>query len=224
MSSLSDRCESIVNEPGHVVYITQFFRRTDGQKQRLPDPLVDCPHDFGAVAVMLYPAADGWFSISMAIDASQKEWVLKLRQPAEFFDLCRQNPHVAKWMDAAEPVGTNRIYINPRNTWNVDVFKQSVAPANYIAVGDSLTTMLPTLGANCSFAATHIRLVRDLVVEAAPHIHSSFSQAVYDEQFGFFQKAISGKQAGISFTPFKASRRNRWDKKVKSWVLSLIHI
>lgn len=218
MAQLSGRCSSVIDKPGNVVYITQFFKRHETAGQTLPDPLVDCPHDFGPVAVMLYPGADGWFSISMAINASQKELVRDLREPQAFLALCRENPHVAAWVEAARPVGPSRLYINPRNTWNVDVFAQGLAPANYLAVGDALTTMLPTLGANCSFAATHIRIIRDLVAADVAQLKSRFADAVRGEQFEFFQAALSGNPPQAMFTPFGASRRNRLDKRIKHWL------
>ncbi|MCQ0091074.1 hypothetical protein [Roseovarius sp. M141] len=215
MTTLADTESGVINQPGNVVYITQFFRGLDTRARPLPDPLIECPHDFGAIAMMLYPGAGGWFSISLAIDAAHKALLREMRDREAFMSFCRQSPHVAAWIEAAEPVGPNKIYINPRNTWNVSVFETGAAPANYLAVGDALTTMLPTLGANCSFAATHIRIIRDLLADRAPHLHHAFSTAVNAEQFAFFQKALVGKQAADGVTPYEASSQNRPIKRFK---------
>ncbi len=219
MTALPDRDEFTIDQPGNVVYVTQFFRCLDVHERPLPDPLIDCPHDFGAAAMMLYPGAKGWFSISLAIHAEHKALIREVRDRKAFLSFCRQSPNVAAWVDGAKPVGSNKIYINPRNTWNVGLLEAgSAAPANYLAVGDALTTMLPTLGANCSFAATHVRIIRDLLANGAPQLQHAFSTAVNAEQFDFFKKALVGKRAGgefISYIPYKDSRQNRPIKRFK---------
>ena len=215
MATLARGAEGIIDEAGDVAYITQFFHRSVAPARPLPDPLIDCPHDFGAVAVMLYPGAEGWFSISMAVDTRHKELVREMRQPETFLDFCRKNPNVAAWIDGASVEGPNRIYINPRNRWNVGLFEGGTAPANYLAVGDALTTMLPTLGANCSFAATHIRIVRDLLVEDIGDYPAAFAKAVTDAQFPFFQRALTRKPPADGVTPFEQSREQRPLKRVK---------
>ncbi len=216
MTALPGRDECAIDQPGNVVYITQFFRRLNVQEQRLPDPLIECPHDFGAAAVMLYPGAKGWFSISLAIHAGQKALIREARDSEAFLSFCRQSPNLAAWVDDAKPVGANKIYINPRNTWNVGLLEAGRdAPANYLAVGDALTTMLPTLGANCSFAATHVRIIRDLLANGSPQLQHAFAKAVSAEQFGFFKKALAGKQSGDRIIPYTEARQNRPVKKFK---------
>ncbi len=111
MTTLSAKDDSVIDQPGNVVYITQFFRRLDMSTRSLPDPLIDCPHDFGVAAVMLYPGAMGWFSISLAIDAQQKALIREMRDCEAFLSFCRQSPHVAEWINGAEAVGRNKIYI-----------------------------------------------------------------------------------------------------------------
>ncbi len=215
MKSLSGKVSGITNEPGNIVYITQFFQFSDAPPQNLPDPLIDCPHDFGSASVMLYPGANGWFSVSLAIGIAQKSLVRDLRDPSAFVEFCKQSPNIAAWIDAAGAHGPNRIFINPRNKWNVAVFEADAAPKNYLAVGDALTTMLPTLGANCSFAATHIRIIRDLLVSRPSDLQRAFADAVRKEQFEFFQKALITKGTSNSYIPFELSPQNRLTKRIK---------
>jgi len=215
MTVLAGQDERVITQPGNVVYITQFFRRSQMQDRTLPDPLIECPHDFGAIAMMLYPGGEGWFSISLAVDAAHKPLVHKMRDRATFIAFCRQSPHVAAWLEGADAIGTNKIYINPRNTWNVGVFEIAAAPANYLAVGDALTTMLPTLGANCSFAATHVRIIRDLLAGKTPRLQRAFAKAVTGEQFSFFQQALVGRPPAEGIVPYEASPINRPLKRAK---------
>ena len=67
MKDLGTDATGLIDEPGDVAYITQFFRTTTGTHDGLPDPLIDCPHQFGPVRVLLYPGADGWFSVSRRV-------------------------------------------------------------------------------------------------------------------------------------------------------------
>ncbi len=75
--------------------------------------------------------------------------------------------------------------------------------------------MLPTLGANCSFAATHVRIIRDLLAGNDPQLQGAFSKAVHAEQFEFFQKALVGKMASDRIIPYEASPQNRPVKRFK---------
>jgi hypothetical protein len=219
MQALSKGSPNTINEAGSIAYITQFFRlKYAAQVRSLPDPLIDCPHDFGNAYMMLYPAVDGWFSVSLAINVQQKPLMKQLRNTGDFLAFCKQNPNVAAWLNNADVIGGNRIYINPRNQWNVPAFTESQTPKNYVAVGDALTTMLPTLGANCSFAATHIRILRDLVAAPTPDLHTAFAQAVHAEQFAFFQDARIPQVHAGTFLPYAQARRNRPSKRIKGFL------
>lgn len=216
MRPLMKACPEVIDAPGGIAYITQFFRlkNPDGAG-KLPDPLIECPHNFGNAYLMLYPAAEGWFSVSLAVNTTHKALMKDLRGDARFLAFCRQSPPVAAWLDMADAVGPNRIYINPRNTWRVPVFAKGHAPQNYLSVGDALTSMLPTLGANCSFAATHIRILRDLIADQVTDLHADFAQKIYHEQFAFFQDALTPRVHAGAFVPYAQSRQNRPAKRLK---------
>ncbi len=173
-----------------ITYLTQFFRLTSAQASQLPDALTECSRGFGAVYMMLYPAAQGWFSVSLAVNSARKDLVRRFRDPAAFLDFCRQNQATATWVDAAEPGGALRMFVNPRNRWNVDIFARQTTPRNYIAVGDALVTMTPTRGANCSFSATHIRILRDLLTSGQTDLQRAFADAVRNEQRTFFESTL----------------------------------
>jgi hypothetical protein len=224
MTSLIKTCQNVINDAGNIAYITQFFRlRRSEVTPNLPDPLIDCPHNFGNANIMLYPGAEGWFSISISVSTQHKYLMKKLRDGPRFLEFCRQSTNVASWLDGADPIGPNRIYINPRNRWNVPIFTQETTPRNYLAVGDALTSMLPTLGANCSFAATHVRIVRDLLDTTEPRaLHSYFAYAVHQEQFAFFQDAQSRPPDAEAFVPYSQARSNRRSKRLKRGLSRLL--
>ena len=187
MQTLAKGAEDLSSQ---ITYLTQFFRLTSAQISQLPDALTECSRAFGAVNMMLYPAAQGWFSVSLAVNSARKDLVRRFRDPAAFLGFCRQNPASATWLDAAEPRGALRMFVNPRNRWNVEIFARETAPKNYIAVGDALVTMTPTRGANCSFSATHIRILRDLLVSGETDLQRAFADAVRNEQRTFFESTL----------------------------------
>ncbi|MCV6593700.1 MAG: tryptophan 7-halogenase [Silicimonas sp.] len=207
--------DTAINEPGNVSYITQFFRLRDHDWSRLPDPLFDCAHDFGSAYTMLYPAGEGWFSVSIAVSTQSKPLIVKLRETDGFETFCRQNPAIAAWIDAARAVGPSRIFVNPRNRWNVPILEAGVAPEIYFAVGDALTSMLPTFGANCSFAATHIRVLRDVLAEGHEAAQKRVAAGIRNEQQAFFEKTLGHAREPREFVSYAASPRNKPAKKLK---------
>ena len=48
MAKLSAEAETVIDQPGQLTYVTQFFRldRKDCDSAGLPDPLIDCPARF----------------------------------------------------------------------------------------------------------------------------------------------------------------------------------
>ncbi|EAP78445.1 hypothetical protein [Roseovarius nubinhibens] len=217
MAKLSAEAETVIDQPGQLTYVTQFFRldRKDCDSAGLPDPLIDCPQDFGAVKAMLYPGLDGWFSISLAVSSQRKDLIQSLRDQEAFIAFCRQSPLLGRWVGAASALGPTRIYINPRNRWNAAVFEEGRAPRNCLAVGDALATMLPTLGANCSFAATHVRIIRDLLESGTGRVQDEFAQSVRAEQFPFFQRALAEPQATEGVISYANAPNNVLLKRLK---------
>lgn len=222
MKDLGTDATGLIDEPGDVAYITQFFRTTTGTHDGLPDPLIDCPHQFGPVRVLLYPGADGWFSVSLAVSLEDRALFARLRKLHPFMELCNDSPEVAQWLASATPVGPLRVFINPRNRWNVPLFQTGEAPDNYVAVGDALTSMLPTLGANCSFSATHIRIARDLLCEGRSDFQTAFAQEVEKEQRQFFEKARATPPPEGELRPYADCPENRFSKRTKRRLKSIL--
>ncbi len=216
MTPLIEKCDDVQEHSSDVVYVTQFFRLNVTSQHDLPDPLIDCPHDFGIAHLMLYPAQEGWFTVTAAVASQDRELVKRLRNQENFIQFCQQHPHVAQWLEAADPVGPCRIYVNPRNRWNTAVFNGHRAPENYLAVGDALASTVPTLGANCSFAATHIRVVRDLVQNPPVDLHKAFYDDIHLEQYGFFESAVNSKRPPRAFVAYEDAPQNRFSKRLKN--------
>lgn len=217
MSELVSKCEQVEDYSSNIVYITQFFKLKLNRTDELPDPLFDCSHDFGLAYITLYPAVDGWFSITICTNGKNKEFIKEIRSIDAFIAFCCKHPSTGSWIQSSDPFGKTRIYINPKNQWNVPVFLENSTPKNYLAAGDALVTMVPNLGANCSFSATHIRLIRDLVVGSSSNLQAKFAAAVHEEQYEFFQSAVNFSETFVprQYIPFDKSRIERIDKRIK---------
>jgi 2-polyprenyl-6-methoxyphenol hydroxylase-like FAD-dependent oxidoreductase len=218
MQPLIADCEDIQDHSSNIAYISQFFRLQGANIAELPDPLIECAHDFGIGNLMLYPAIDGWFSVTIAISTQHREMIQRLRRREHFLALCRSHPHVKIWLSAAQAVGPCRVFMNPRNRWNTAVFCAPHTPANYLAVGDALASTVPTLGANCSFAASHIRIVRDLAQTSSIELHKLFFDAVHKEQFEFFQQALQVARPSRNYISYENSPENQIGKRIKKQV------
>ncbi|KMW57405.1 hypothetical protein AIOL_002368 [Candidatus Rhodobacter oscarellae] len=214
MSDLLVQTGAGVDQPSNVVYVTQFFRLDQPSSKGLPDPLIECGHDFGALYMTLYPAQGGWFSLTLAIHAEHRDLVRKFREPDAFLELANSHPKARVWLSRARAVGPNRMFIKPRNRWNVGVLTADGTPKNYVPVGDALTSMNPTLGANCSFSATHIRIARDLVRDRVADFPSAYAALVTKEQYAFFEGAIAANAPPKPFVAYKDARQSRWDKRL----------
>tara|TARA_B110001450_G_C17665668_1_gene499411 strand:+ start:3727 stop:4974 length:1248 start_codon:yes stop_codon:yes gene_type:complete len=216
-------CKDVIEEKGNVVYLTQFFQLSSSSDiSSLPDPIFDCAHNFGNAYIMLYPANDLWFTVTIAINDANKPLIKKLRNSDSFYNYCKESPHIKKWLKKSKMIGPNRIYINPKNRWNVPIFQNGIAPPNYIAIGDALTSMLPTLGANCSFTATHVRILRDLILSQKGLDQTIFAKQVKKEQFAFFQNALESKIQNGEFISYAQAPQNRLLKRLKKLIRKTI--
>ena len=191
MSKLQDQQTERINQSSHIAYLTQFFKLNPATSDRLPDPLTECVQDFDGAFATLYPGARGWYSVTLAMDARHRSLLKSVRFQDRFLDICQQSSGIREWMDSSQPVGPLRTYINPQNRWNVDAFASKSMPVNYVAVGDSLVTSCPALGAGCSFAATHIRVVKETMKFPVADFHCNFARKIHEEQFPFFLSSLA---------------------------------
>lgn len=198
-----------IDHVGHVSYVTQFFQLTDADSSKLPDPLTECSQGFGESHVMLYPGIGRWFSISTAIGNDNKALLTRLRDQKAFLEYCQQSVAVAAWIGAATPMGTPKLFLKPRNRWRVAAFSNGAMPENYVAVGDALATTLPTLGAGCSFAAMHLRVLAETVSLGGGAFHVPFARAIRSEQFPFFLQSMAPDMPAHGFVAPRQSRSKR---------------
>ena len=213
----------LVRRDSFMSYMSQFFRLNEGTKpEELPEPLFECSVNFGQVYITLYPGGDGWFSLTVAHDMRNKETRAQTRTTEDVLGYASESEGLSAWVDRATPVGRPTTYLNPLNSWAVNMFTKQKAPTNYFAVGDALVTTNPALGAGCSFAATHVRVLADLLDQkiANPMERMQrFGQIITEEQFWFFRAALRAQPPNA---PRQAPQSSRIMGRPRRMMLSLI--
>ena len=178
-----------IDEPTGLAYLTLFSRLNTNCEQQLPDALTECIADFRGAFVTLYQGANRWFSLTVGTNIRNGELIRAVRNKGAFVELCSRKPEIRAWTEASEPIGEVRLYHNPRNRWNLGIFEDGTIPLNYSAIGDSLVTTCPSLGAGCSFAATHVRATIDNLHKPIGEFHAGFAKEIKNEQFAFFAES-----------------------------------
>jgi hypothetical protein len=182
---------AVEDEPSHIGYVTQLFRlERPGASARLPDTVLDCAEHLGPAFVTLYEGADGWFSVTLAWDMRYRATTDRLHDTASVVALAGQSDGVARWIAAARTAGPARRYLNPRNRWSPPLLAWEGCPANYVSIGDALVTTAPTLGAGCSWLASHVRLLAGSL-EAGSGWRAHLLDAITAEQRGFFDHSVA---------------------------------
>ena len=189
MAQLQARNPEQIDEPTELAYLTLFSRLKSNCEQQLPDALTECAADFGGAYVALYRGANRWFSLTIGTNVRNGELIRAVRNKDVFVELCSRKPELRAWVDTSESIGEVRIYHNPRNRWNLGIFEDGTIPLNYSAIGDSLVTTCPSLGAGCSFAATHVRATIENLHKPIEEFHAAYAKEIGDEQFAFFAKS-----------------------------------
>ncbi|MCY3873076.1 MAG: hypothetical protein OXF88_02140 [Rhodobacteraceae bacterium] len=189
MTQLQARNPGRIDEHTELAYLTLFSRLKINCEQQLPDALTECTADFRGAFVTLYQGANRWFSLTVGTNIRNRELIRAVRNKDVFVDLCSRKPELRAWIDASEPIGEVRFYHNPRNRWNLGIFEDGTIPLNYSAIGDSLVTTCPSLGAGCSFAATHVRATIDNLHKPIGEFHVGYAKEIKNEQFAFFAES-----------------------------------
>ena len=186
MSQLQTGNHGRIDEPTELAYLTLFSRLKTDCEQQLPDALTECMADFGGAFVTLYPGGHRWFSLTIGTNVRNVELIRAVRDKDMFVELCSKKPEIRAWINASESDGEVRIYHNPRNRWNLGMFEDGSIPSNYSAIGDALVTTCPSLGAGCSFVATHVRATIENIHKPVERFHAGFAKDIRSEQFAFF--------------------------------------
>lgn len=191
IKNLALNSSEVVEHRSYVCYITQFLKFEAQEPKRLPDALDRCTWKHKDWYISLYPAANGWFSITAVIDARNQVLKRELGRGDGLLKIANQHKSISCWLQKATPLGQPSVYLDPKNTWFLDPLKNGHFPKNYCPIGDALISTSPVLGAGCSFAVTHVAELVSSLNKSDWQIF--FAQAVSNAQSNIFEESISYK-------------------------------
>jgi 2-polyprenyl-6-methoxyphenol hydroxylase-like FAD-dependent oxidoreductase len=155
-------------EPCGVIYFTRHYRLLPGQSEP-PRGMGATTGDLGYLKFGIFPADNGWFSITLCAPEVEMEMRKAIVDPEVFDAICRQLPGVAPWIapDKAEPMTRVFGMGELENRWRELAPDGRPAVLRFFPVGDSVVRTNPLYGRGCSFAAVSAHLLRDALAASS---------------------------------------------------------
>lgn len=150
------------SETAGILYFTRHYRLNPGMTEP-PRGKSPGTGDLGFLKYGVFPADNGWFSITMCVPEIELEMRKAIVSPETFNGVCVQIPGLVPWVDPARAQGVSRVFGmgDLHSRWR-DMTPGGVATVlGYFPLGDSLVRTNPLYGRGCSFAAISAYALRD---------------------------------------------------------------
>jgi 2-polyprenyl-6-methoxyphenol hydroxylase-like FAD-dependent oxidoreductase len=153
-------------ESAGILYFTRHFR-LNADISEPPPSKVSSTGDLGFLKFGVFPADNGWFSVTLCVPEIELELRKAVVDPAVFDAVCARLPGLARWTNPEVAQGVSRVFgmgdLNSR--WR-DLAPDDIPTVlGFFAVGDSLVQTNPLYGRGCSFAAIEAFILRDALAE-----------------------------------------------------------
>lgn len=153
------------SETAGILYFTRHFRLHDGVTEP-PRTKAPATGDLGFLKFGVFPADNGWFSVTLAVPEIEMELRKAVIDPATFDAVCRTIPGLVPWLSVSEGAskvfGMGDLHMRWRKFANAD----TPFVLGYFPLGDNLVRTNPLYGRGCSFAAVEAYLLRDTLVSS----------------------------------------------------------
>lgn len=154
-------------ETAGILYFTRHYRLNDGVEEPARDRRAPSTGDMGFLKFGVFPADNGWFSITLCVPEIEMELRKAIVDPEVFDRICRAIPGLVRWIDPAIAQPTSKVFgmgdLHMR--WRSFARDGSPAVLGYFPIGDNLVRTNPLYGRGCSFAAVEAYMLRDVLVE-----------------------------------------------------------
>ena len=154
------------SETAGILYFTRHYRLNPGMAEP-PRGRSPGTGDLGFLKYGVFPADNGWFSITLCVPEIELELRKAIVAPEVFDAICAQLPGLVPWIDPARSTGVSRVFGmgDLRSRWR-DMTPGGVPTVlGYFPLGDSLVRTNPLYGRGCSFAAVSAYALRDSLAE-----------------------------------------------------------
>jgi 2-polyprenyl-6-methoxyphenol hydroxylase-like FAD-dependent oxidoreductase len=148
--------------PSAIVYLSRFYRLRDGATQ----PIAEGPiaGDLGFLKFAVFVGDNHTFSVTLAVDADDKDLRTRLAEPESFDRAARQLEVIAPWLDGrSEPITDVHSMAGLRNRKRTFVDDGAPIVTGFVAVGDASVCTNPLYGRGCSLAFVHAYALADVV-------------------------------------------------------------
>ncbi|WP_340646897.1 FAD-dependent oxidoreductase [Phenylobacterium sp.] len=156
------------SETAGILYFTRHYRLNPGMAE---PPRTKAPGtgDLGFLKYGVFPADNGWFSITMCVPEIELEMRKAIVSPETFNGICAQIPGLVPWIDPARAQGVSRVFGmgDLHSRWRDMTPEGAATVLGYFPLGDSLVRTNPLYGRGCSFAAVSAYALRDSLTQSA---------------------------------------------------------
>jgi 2-polyprenyl-6-methoxyphenol hydroxylase-like FAD-dependent oxidoreductase len=216
------------SETAGILYFTRHYRLHEGVEEP-PRSTAPATGDLGFLKFGVFPADNGWFSITLAVPEIEMELRKAVVDPTIFDAICRTIPGLVPWLSVSE--GASRVFgmgdLHMR--WRRFASPDTPFVLGYFPVGDNLVRTNPLYGRGCSFAAVEAYLLRDVLVSSDDEAVRivEYQQAVERELWPFYaamrdQDRSAIRRARQALTP--GHRPSLKSKLVKSFLEDGVNI
>lgn len=203
-----------------ILYFTRHFRLHEGGQEPPRDSRIPATGDLGFLKFGVFPADNGWFSITLAVPEIELELRKAIVDPAVFDRICAYIPGLARWTDPALAAPASKVFGMGDLQMRWRSFAREGAPAvlGYFPVGDNLVRTNPLYGRGCSFAAVEAFLLRDVLVETDDDVVRMVAyQDRIDRELRPFYLAMRAQDRSAIRRARAALTRN-WRPSLKGWL------
>lgn len=147
-----------------IVYLSRFYELVPGaETPGVEGPIVG---ELGYLKFAVFPGDNRTFSITLAVNADDRELRTRLADPGTFERAVASLPAALPWRDGvSEPITGVELMAGLRNRRRTFVVDGEPIVTGFVAVGDAAVCTNPLYGRGCSLAVVHAFGLADAIDE-----------------------------------------------------------
>ncbi len=179
-----------------VLYYTRHFKLRDGLMEPAKSRGV-VTGDLGFMKYCVFPADNGWFSITIAIAEIEDELRVAVVDPSRFDAICSLMPPLDPWLSCSDGVGRVLAMGNLQSRWR-DLAPEGMPLVDgYVALGDALIRANPLYGRGCTFAMIQAEALAEAMTEHPSAPLAAFQTRVHQALRPYFDDMAKQDRAAI---------------------------